>query len=158
MTMKKLLLALAVILGLLLSLSLASCARTVSIELPFEPADLDKVEMFRFQNPAEAEKKVITDPADVKDLCGLLESISLKDKKTEPVAPTWEPAGTTTTIRSQTQLRVNCQRSTELPGAVKTGCPFPARRKHHEETALWHDAVLFRFPFSRHAVGRFHGQ
>lgn len=84
--MKKLLLALAVILGLLLSLSLASCARTVSIELPFEPADLDTVEMFRFQNPAQAEKKVITDPADVKDLCDLLESISLKDKKTEPVA------------------------------------------------------------------------
>ena len=84
--MKKLLLALAVILGLLLSLSLAACARTVYIELPFEPADLDTVEMFRFQNPAEAEKKVITDPADVKDLCGLLESISLKDKKTEPVA------------------------------------------------------------------------
>lgn len=84
--MKKLLLALAVILGLLLSLSLASCVRTVSIELPFEPADLDWVEMFRFQNPAQAEKKVITDPADVKDLCDLLESISLKDKKTEPVA------------------------------------------------------------------------
>ena len=84
--MKKLLLALAVILGLLLSLSLASCARTVYIELPFEPADLDWVEIFRFQNPAQAEKKVITDPADVKDLCNLLESISLKDKKTEPVA------------------------------------------------------------------------
>lgn len=84
--MKKLLLALAVILGLLLILSLASCARTVSIELPFEPADLDTVEMFRFQNPAQAEKKVITDPADVKDLCDLLESTSLKDKKTEPVA------------------------------------------------------------------------
>ena len=84
--MKKLLLALAVILGLLLSLSLASCARTVSIELPFEPADLDTVEMFRFQNPTQAQKKVITDPADMKDLCDLLESISLKDKKTEPVA------------------------------------------------------------------------
>ena len=84
--MKKLLLALAVTLGLLLSLSLASCARTVYIELPFEPAELDTVEMFRFQNPAQAQKKVITDPADMKDLCDLLESISLKDKKTEPVA------------------------------------------------------------------------
>ena len=102
--MKKLLLALAVILGLLLSLSLASCARTVSIELPFEPADLDKVEMFRFQNPAEAEKKVITDPADVKDLCGLLESISLKDKKTEPVA-----GGSVTSFRFHcTDFRFHC--------------------------------------------------
>ena len=45
--MKKLLLALAVTLGLLLSLSLASCTRTVYIELPFEPAELDTVEMFR---------------------------------------------------------------------------------------------------------------
>ena len=84
--MRKLLLALAVTLGLLLSIFLFFFARTVSIELPFEPADLDAVEMFRFQNLAEAEKKVITDPADVKDLCDLLESISLKDKKTEPVA------------------------------------------------------------------------
>ena len=84
--MKKLLLALAVTLGLLLSLSLASCTRTMYIELPFEPAELDTVEMFRFQNPTQAQKKVITDPADMKDLCDLLESISLKDKKTEPVA------------------------------------------------------------------------
>lgn len=84
--MKKLLLALAVTLGLLLSLFLSACARTVYIELPFEPADLDRVEMFRFANPAEAEKKVITDPADMKDLCNLLESISLKDKETEFVA------------------------------------------------------------------------
>lgn len=84
--MKKLLLALAVTLGLLLSIFLAACARTVSIEQPFELADLDRVEMFRFENPAEAEKKVITDPTDMKDLCDLLESISLTDKKTEPVA------------------------------------------------------------------------
>ena len=56
--MKKLLLALAVTLGLLLSLSLASCTRTVYIELPFEPAELDTVEMFRFQNPAQAEKRL----------------------------------------------------------------------------------------------------
>ena len=84
--MRKLLLALAVTLGLLLSIFLAACARTVYIELPFEPADLDKVEMFRFQNPAQAQKKIITDPVDMKSLCDLLESISLKDKKTEPVA------------------------------------------------------------------------
>ena len=84
--MRKLLLAIAVTLGLLLSIFLAACARTVHIELPFESADLDRVEMFRFQNPAEAEKKVITDPVDMKDLYDLLESISLKDKKTEPVA------------------------------------------------------------------------
>lgn len=84
--MKKLLLVLAVTLGLLLSLFLASCARTVYIELPFEPADLDMVEMFHFDSPTQAEKKVITDPADMKALCDLLESIPLKDKETEPVA------------------------------------------------------------------------
>lgn len=84
--MKKLLLVLAVTLGLLLSLFLASCARTVYIELPFEPADLDRVEVFRFDSPTQAEKKVITDPADMKDLCDLLESIPLKDKETELVA------------------------------------------------------------------------
>lgn len=84
--MKKMVLALAVTLGLLISLFLAGCARTVYIELPFEPADLDMVEMFRFDSPAQAEKKVITEPADMKDLCDLLESISLKEKETEPVA------------------------------------------------------------------------
>ena len=84
--MRKLLLAMAANLGLLRSILLAACARTVNIERPFESAGLDRVEMFRFQNPAEAEKKVITDPADMKDLYDLLESISLKDKKTEPVA------------------------------------------------------------------------
>lgn len=84
--MKKLLLVLVVTLGLLLSLFLAACSRTVYIELPFEPADLDMVEMFRFDSPTQAEKKVITAPGDMEGLCNLLESISLKDKKTEPVA------------------------------------------------------------------------
>ena len=84
--MKKRFLALAVTLGLLLSLFLAGCAQTVYIELPFEPADLDTIEMFRFDSPTQAEKKVITEPGDMEDLCDLLENISLKDRKTEPVA------------------------------------------------------------------------
>lgn len=78
---EKLFLLLAVTLGLLLSLFLASCARTVYIELPFEPEDLDMVEMFCFDSPTQAEKKVITDSADMKDLCDLLESALLKEKR-----------------------------------------------------------------------------
>lgn len=37
-------------------------------------------------NPVEAEKKVITEQADTKDLYDRLEDISLKNKETEPVA------------------------------------------------------------------------
>lgn len=120
--MKKLLLVLAVTLGLLLSLFLAGCARTVYIELPFEPANLDEVEMFRFDSPAQAEKKAITDPADMKDLCDLLESISLKDKKTEPVA-----GGSVTSFRFHcadgTTYEVIYSASAVKSGRIKmTGC------------------------------------
>ena len=42
--------------------------------------------MFRFTNPADAEKKVITESEDIEGIYQTFESISLKDKATEPTA------------------------------------------------------------------------
>ena len=39
--------------------------------------------MFHFVVPADAEKKVITEQADIEDICKSLENISVKDKETE---------------------------------------------------------------------------
>lgn len=75
-----------IVLALVFAVSITACAQTVHIEFPFEPADLDSVEIFHFYVPAEAEKKVVTEQADMKDLYDRLERISLKDKETEPVA------------------------------------------------------------------------
>lgn len=74
------------VLAFVFAVSMAGCAQTVHVDFPFDPADLDFIEMFHFYTPAEAEKKVITEQADMKDLYDRLEGISLKDKKTEPVA------------------------------------------------------------------------
>lgn len=66
--------------------SLTSAFSTVHLEIPLEPSDIESIEMFHFVNPTEAEKKVITEPADIQSLTDTLESISLKEEKTEPVA------------------------------------------------------------------------
>ena len=42
--------------------------------------------MFRFTNPADAEKKVITKSEDIEEIYQTFESVSLKDKTTEPTA------------------------------------------------------------------------
>lgn len=76
----------AFVLSLVVAVSMVGCAQTVHIDFPFDSADLDSIEMFHFYSPAEAEKKVITEQADMKDLYDRLEGISLKDKETEPAA------------------------------------------------------------------------
>ena len=58
----------------------------VSIDFPFELSSVENVEMFRFTNPADAEKKVITESEDIEGIYQTFESISLKDKATEPTA------------------------------------------------------------------------
>lgn len=78
----------------ILCLSLAGCNKTEKIDLPFELSEIENIEMFHFIDPMDAEKKVITEQEDIEDIYTLLESISLKDKKTEPVA-----GGSTTSFR-----------------------------------------------------------
>lgn len=81
--MKKML---AVIMAVLVFASLVACEKKASIKFPFELSDVKNIEMFHFINPTEAEKKVITEPEDIESIYRLFESISLKDKATEPVA------------------------------------------------------------------------
>lgn len=66
--------------------TLTACGEKVSIDFPFELSYVENVEMFHFFNPAEAEKKVITESEDIEDIYQIFESISLKDKATEPTA------------------------------------------------------------------------
>lgn len=74
------------ILTVMLCLPLAACNQTEKIDLPFELSEIENIEMFHFIDPMGAEKKVITEQEDIEDIYTLFESISLKDKKTEPVA------------------------------------------------------------------------
>lgn len=54
--------------------------------IPFKLSSIENVEMFRFTNPADAEKKVITKSEDIEEIYQTFESVSLKDKTTEPTA------------------------------------------------------------------------
>ncbi len=81
--MKKMFMLLMVI---MLCFALTACSEKVSIDFPFELSSVENVEMFRFTNPADAEKKVITESEDIEGIYQTFESISLKDKATEPTA------------------------------------------------------------------------
>ena len=82
--MKKLI---ALVLALVCVLALAGCNnKTVHIDFPFEVSDVGNVEMYHFISPTEAEKKVITESEDIEGIYQTFESISLKDKSTEPTA------------------------------------------------------------------------
>ena len=72
---------------LILMMGLVGCnGETVNIDFPFELSSIENVEMFRFTNPADAEKKVITKSEDIEEIYQTFESVSLKDKTTEPTA------------------------------------------------------------------------
>ena len=72
---------------LILMMGLVGCSgETVNIDFPFELSSIENVEMFRFTNPADAEKKAITKSEDIEEIYQTFESVSLKDKTTEPTA------------------------------------------------------------------------
>ncbi len=74
------------IMSVILCLFFASCNEKISIKFPFESSDVEQIEMFHYFNPAEAEKKIITNSEDIENIYNVFEGISLKDKATEPVA------------------------------------------------------------------------
>ncbi len=74
------------IISIAFCLVLVGCAQTKSIDFPFESSEVENVEMFYFIDPTDAEKRVVTDQEDIADISKTLQSISLQDKKTEPVA------------------------------------------------------------------------
>ena len=76
----------AFVLAIVLCLILSGCSQEVSLSFPFEDADVERIEMFHFIAPTEAEKKVLTEQDDIQDLYQFLSGLTLQDKKTEPVA------------------------------------------------------------------------
>lgn len=76
----------ALVMAVILCFTLTACNEKVSIDFPFEVSNVKNVEMFHFIVPADAEKKVITESKDIEGIYQTLESISLKDKATEPTA------------------------------------------------------------------------
>ncbi len=74
------------LMAIMLCFALTACSEKVCIDFPFELSSVENVEMFRFTNPADAEKKVITESEDIEGIYQTFESISLKDKATEPTA------------------------------------------------------------------------
>ena len=48
------------VMAVMLCFTLTACNEEENIDFPFELSSIENVEMFRFTNPADAEKKVIT--------------------------------------------------------------------------------------------------
>ena len=76
----------AFVLAIVLCLVLGGCSQEESLSLPFEDADVERVEMFSFIDPTEAEKKVLTQQEDIQNLYQFLNGLTLQDKETEPMA------------------------------------------------------------------------
>ena len=74
------------VLTMVLCLVLGGCSQEESLSLPFEDADVERVEMFYFIAPTEAEKKVLTEQEDIQNLYQFLNGLTLQDKETEPMA------------------------------------------------------------------------
>jgi len=72
--------------AVMLCFTLTACNEEENIDFSFELSSIENVEMFRFTNPADAEKKVITKSEDIEEIYQTFESVSLKDKTTEPTA------------------------------------------------------------------------
>ena len=76
----------AFVLAIVLCLILGGCSQEVSLSFPFEADAVERVEMFYFISPTEAEKKVLTEQEDIQDLYQFLNGLALRDQETESVA------------------------------------------------------------------------
>ena len=70
----------------MLSVILAGCSQKAAVELPFTPSEVESAEMFRYVVPADAEKKVVTNPDDIESLCAVFDGISVREQELEPAA------------------------------------------------------------------------
>lgn len=83
--MKKLL---TLVLTLVCVLGLVGCGKdkTVTFEFPFEVADVENVEMYHYSGaPVAAEKKVVVEEKDIKNLYDVFDGLSLKEEKVEEI-------------------------------------------------------------------------
>ena len=74
------------VMAVMLCFTLTACNEEENIDFPFKLSSIENVEMFRFTIPTDAEKKVITKSEDIEEIYQTFESVSLKDKTTEPTA------------------------------------------------------------------------
>lgn len=78
--MKKIILLIVSI--ILLSLLLARCTKEdVSVTLPFEIKDIQSVELYSYSVPSNAQKRIVTDKEDIKNIFELASRADVKDKK-----------------------------------------------------------------------------
>ncbi len=83
--MKKIL---ALVLTFVCILGLTGCGKdkTITLDLPFEVADVENVEMYHYSGaPVSAEKKVVVAEKDIKNLYDLFDGLSLKEEKVEEI-------------------------------------------------------------------------
>lgn len=76
----------AMVLVMVCLLSLCGCSEKeiLKIELPFELADIEKIEMYHYDDvPVSAEKKLVTDKDDVEYIYNLFQELDLKQNNTE---------------------------------------------------------------------------
>lgn len=73
---------------LILIMELVGCnGNKANIKFPFEIRDVENIEMYHFEGvPVSAEKKVVANEDDIKDLYNFFENILLKEKKIEDIA------------------------------------------------------------------------
>ena len=64
----------------------AGCAQETALQLPFDAAQVTGVEMYRFTVPADAEKKVLTQEADIRVVYELFDGLAVSDRKTRAEA------------------------------------------------------------------------
>ena len=64
----------------------AGCAQETALQLPFDAAQVTGVEMYCFTVPADAEKKVLTQEADIRAVYELFDGLAVSDRKTQAEA------------------------------------------------------------------------
>ena len=74
-----------ILLTALICVCLTGCGKSTAVTLPFEAADVARIEMYRFVVPASAEKKEITEPEEIADVYSTFSNLKVTDKETEPL-------------------------------------------------------------------------
>ena len=119
------------VMAVMLCFTLTACNEEENIDFPFELSSIENVEMFRFTNPADAEKKAITKSEDIEEIYQTFESVSLKDKTTEPTA-----GGSVTSFRfNLSEISLDKHREPPPEDPARVFALFPAEEAEGEEGA-----------------------
>ena len=78
--------AVSVLASLFLLTFFFGCASGESLRLPFSASQVERIEIYRFVVPAEAEKKTIASFPEIQEICGVFTSLRVKENTLEPAA------------------------------------------------------------------------